>query len=70
MLFFYLLVLTFATLIIIGGYDSTMRLVAFIDLNTRYAFLKTKMWFFKKQIERRLSKDLKEIQFKKEKSNV
>ena len=70
MLFFYLLVLTFATLIIIGGYDSTMRLVAFIDLNTRYAFLKTKMWFFKKQIERRLSKDLKEIQSKKEKSNV
>jgi len=47
-----------------------MRLVAFIDLNTRYSFLRVKMWFFKKQIERRLSKDLKEIQSKKEKSNV
>jgi hypothetical protein len=42
-----------------------MRLVAFIDLNTRYAFLKAKMWFFKKQIERQLSKDFKEIQSKK-----
>ena len=70
MLFFYLLVLTFVALIIIGGYDSTMRLVAFIDLNTRYTFLKAKMWFFKKQIERQLSKDFKEIQSKKEKSNV
>ena len=70
MLFFYLLVLTVVALIIIGGYDSTMRLVAFIDLNTRYAFLKAKMWFFKKRIERQLSKDIKEIQSKKEKSNV
>ena len=67
MLFFYLLVLTVVALIIIGGYDSTMRLVAFIDLNTRYAFLKMRMWFFKKRIERQLSKDIKEIQSKKEK---
>tara|TARA_X000000950_G_scaffold273815_1_gene358060 strand:+ start:365 stop:577 length:213 start_codon:yes stop_codon:yes gene_type:complete len=70
MLFFYLLVLTVVALIIIGGYDSTMRLVAFIDLNTRYAFLKMRMWFFKKRIERQLSKDIKEIKSKKEKPNV
>jgi hypothetical protein len=70
MLFFYLLVLTVVALIIIGGYDSTMRLVAFIDLNTRYAFIKTRMWFFKKRIEQQLSKDLKKIQSKKEKPDV
>ena len=70
MLSFYLLVLTVVALIIIGGYDSTMRLVAFIDLNTRYAFLKMRMWFFKKRIERQLSKDIKEIKSKKEKPNV
>jgi hypothetical protein len=70
MLFFYLLVLTVVALIIIGGYDSTMRLVAFIDLNTRYTFLKMRMWFFKKRIERQLSKDIKKIKSKKEKPNV
>jgi hypothetical protein len=70
MLFFYLLVLTVVALIIIGGYDATMRLVAFIDLNTRYAFLNARMWFFKKRIERQLSKDIKKIQSKQENPDV
>jgi len=50
----------------IEGYDATMRLVAFIDLNTRYKVLQIRMWFFKKKIEKQLRKDMKNLQSHKE----
>ena len=70
MTLFYLLVLIFVVLLLAGGYDATMRLIAFIDLNTRYAFLNFRLWMFKKKIERELEKDRKEFKSQQEKNHV
>ena len=71
LLVFYLLVLTFVALIIIGGYDATMRLIAFIDLNTRYAFLKAlNCGCSRNKIERELEKDRKEFKSQQEKNRM
>ena len=67
MTLFYLLFLIFIVLLLAGGYDATMRLIAFIDLNTRYAFLNFRLWMFKKKIERELEKDRKEFKSQQEK---
>ena len=70
MILFYLLFLTFIVLLFIGGYDATMRLVAYIDLNTRYKILKLRMWFFKNKIKKDILKQQKELNKSKENSNV
>ena len=57
MLLFYLLFLTFVVLILIGGYDATMRLVMYIDLKIRQFFLDIRIWFFKRKLKKRLLKD-------------
>lgn len=70
MLVFYLVFLTLVALLIVGGYDATMRLVYYMDLNTRFFFVKIRMWFLKKKLERQILKDIKEFKSIKEKSNV
>ena len=68
MLLFYLLFLTFVVLVLIGGYDATMRLVMYIDLKIRQFFLDIRIWFFKRKLKKRLLKDranlLKEMENK------
>jgi hypothetical protein len=57
MVVFYLLVLTFIALVAIGGFDATLRLVAYIDLLFRYQIVKVKMWVMMKKLESQLAID-------------
>jgi|TARA_A100001011_G_scaffold3938_1_gene4525 hypothetical protein len=69
MLLFYLLFLTFVVLILIGGYDATMRLVMYIDLKIRQFFLDIKIWFFKRKLKKRLLKDRENLLKEMENNN-
>lgn len=69
MVVFYLLVLTFIALVAIGGYDATLRLVAYIDLLFRYQIVRVRMWFMKKRLEFQLNIDRKTLLRKMEKKD-
>lgn len=69
MLLFYLLFLTVVALVLIGGYDATMRLVIYIDLKIRQFFLDIKIWFFKRKLKKRLLKDRENLLKEMENNN-
>ena len=69
MLLFYLLFLTFVALVLIGGYDATMRLVMYIALKIRQFFLDIKIWFFKRKLKKRLLKDRENLLKEMENNN-
>ena len=54
MTLFYLLILTFVILVAYAGYDATMRLIQFIDLQIRYAWIKVRMRWMEQKLKRRL----------------
>jgi len=54
---FYLLMLTFVALVAYAGYDETMRLFAYLDLQIRYAFIKAQMKWMGWKLKRQLIKD-------------
>jgi len=54
MLTFYLMVLILIGMIWYAGYEGTMRIFAYWDLNLRYAWIRVRMW----QMKRRLERDL------------
>jgi len=64
---FYLLILILIALIIIGGYDATMRLIAYIDLKVRYFLIKIRSYFFMRKLRSQLTRDRKQLlkEFKK-----
>ena len=57
MTLFYFLMLTFVALVAYAGYDATMRLVQFIDLQIRYVGIRIKMKWMEQKLRRRLLKD-------------
>jgi len=57
MTLFYFLMLTFVALVAYAGYDATMRLVQFIDLQVRYAWIRVQMKWMEQKLRRRLLKD-------------
>jgi len=57
MTFFYFLMLTIVVLVAYAGYDATMRLVQFIDLQVRYAGIRIQMKWMEQKLRRRLLKD-------------
>jgi len=57
MTLFYFLMLTFVALVAFAGYDATMRLVQFIDLQVRYAWIRVQMKWMEQKLRRRLLKD-------------
>ena len=57
MTLFYLLMLTIIALVAFAGYDATMRLVQFIDLQIRYAWIRVQMKWMEQKLRRRLLKD-------------
>jgi len=57
MTLFYLLMLTIVVLVAYAGYDATMRLVQFIDLQVRYAGIRIQMKWMEQKLRRRLLKD-------------
>ena len=58
----YLLILTFVILVAYAGYDATMRLIQFIDLQIRYAWIKVQMKWMEQKLKRRLLKDTADYQ--------
>jgi len=62
MTLFYLLVLTIVALVAYAGYDATMRLVQFIDLQVRYAGIRVQMKWMEQKLKRRLLKDTADYQ--------
>ena len=59
---FYLLMLTFVALVAYAGYDETMRLFAYLDLQIRYAFIKAQMKWMGWKLKRQLIKDTTDFQ--------
>jgi len=57
MLTFYFLCLVIIILLIIGGYDATMRLVSYLDLQVRFQIIRIRSYFLMKKLRRDLIKD-------------
>jgi hypothetical protein len=54
---FYLLMLTFIALVVYAGYDETMRLFQYADLQVRYAVVRVQMKWMGWNLKRQLIKD-------------
>jgi hypothetical protein len=50
----YLVLLIFLTLVVIGGYESTMRLVHYLDLQLRMGFIRIQMFFMRRRLKKQL----------------
>jgi len=62
--------LTFVALVAYAGYDSTMRLVQYLDLQVRYAGIRVQMKLMGWKLKRQLIKDTTEFEkFLKEYKN-
>jgi len=57
MTLFYVLILTFMLLVAYAGYDATMRLVQFVDLQIRYAWIRVQMKWMEQKLKRKLLED-------------
>lgn len=51
---FYLLVLILMGMIWYGGFEGTMRVFAYLDLQMRFMVIKFKMWQMKRKLEKQL----------------
>ena len=54
---FYLLMLTFVALVVYAGYDETMKLVQYMDLQVRYAAVRVQQKWMGWKLKRQLIKD-------------
>lgn len=50
----YIVLIVFIAAVAIGGYESTLRLVRYIELSIRYEIVKVRMWFIKRKLEKEL----------------
>jgi hypothetical protein len=53
----YVLMLTFVALIAYAGYDETMRIIQYADLQVRYAAVRVQMKWIGWKLKRQLVKD-------------
>ena len=61
MTLYYVLMLTIVALVVYAGYDETMRLVQYMDLQVRYAGIRVQMRWMAWKLKRQLIKDTAEI---------
>jgi len=54
MLAFYLMVVILLCMIWYAGYEGTMRVFTYLDLQLRYFGIKVQMWRMKRQLEKQL----------------
>ena len=59
---FYFLMLTFVALVVYAGYDETMRLVQYMDLQVRYAAIQVQMKWMGWKLKKQLIKDTTDFQ--------
>jgi hypothetical protein len=62
MLGFYFLMLTVIALVAYGGYNETMRLFQYADLQVRYAAIRVQMKWMGWKLKRQLVKDTTEFE--------
>ena len=62
MTLFYLLMLTIVALVAYAGYDETMRLIQYMDLQIRYAGIRVQMKWMGWKLKRQLVKDTTEFE--------
>ena len=62
MTLFYLLMLTIVALVAYVGYDATLRLISFLDLQMRYAIVRVRMKWMERKLRARLLKDIADYQ--------
>jgi len=55
MLAFYLMVVILLCMIWYAGYEGTMRVFTYLDLQLRYFGIKVQMWRMKRQLEKQLN---------------
>ena len=70
---FYFLVIVFTILVAYAGFESTLRLITYLDIKYRYQIIKIQMWFMKKRLERQLNlpnKDWNDFIKEMEKNNA
>ena len=53
----YFIVVFFLILVAYAGYEETMRLFSYADLQIRYAFIKLQMKFMERKLKRQLVRD-------------
>jgi len=53
----YFVVVFFLILVASAGYEETMRLFAYADLQVRYAFIRVQMKWMERKLKRQLIKD-------------
>ena len=59
---FYLIMLTFIASVAYAGYDETMRLVQYVDLQVRFAAIRIQMKWMGCKLKRQLIKDTTDFQ--------
>ena len=52
---FYILVIFLGVLLAYCGYEETMRIVQYAELQVKYAYVKVKMYQMKRRLERELT---------------
>jgi len=57
MTLYYLLILTFLAFLVFVGYEETMRIVQFIDLQIRYTIIRVQMMWLGWRLKRQLIRD-------------
>ena len=62
MTLYYVLMLTIVALVIYAGYDETMRLIQYMDLQIRYAGIRVQMKWMGWKLKRQLIKDTTNFQ--------
>ena len=62
MTLYYVLILTIVVLVIYAGYDETMRLIQYMDLQIRYAGIRVQMKWMGWKLKRQLIKDTTNFQ--------
>jgi hypothetical protein len=71
MTLYYVLMLTMVALVIYAGYDETMRLIQYMDLQIRYAGIRVQLKWMGWKLKRQLIRDTTDFkEFLKEYNNV
>jgi len=52
----YFVILIFLALVAIGGYESTMRLIRYVDLEFRLKIIQIRMFFMRRKLKGQLGK--------------
>ena len=61
MLAFYLMVLIVIGMILYAGYEGTIRVFAYLDLELRFTWVKFRLWMMRRKLKQQLLKDLPEF---------